>query len=131
MIRFILPFALLMSVPAYGDMPSMKRQNFELVNVGTSVSTCPFVEEDMAEIWESELLRARLKKNAPGDFEVGYLWLDVSCMEFKNQEGFYQYSFRLSWTWSEKRPDAHLVLCLLYTSPSPRDGLLSRMPSSA
>ena len=24
-----------------------------------------------------------------------------------------------------------LALCLLYTSPSPRDGLLSRMPSSA
>ena len=29
-------------------------------------------------------------------------------------------------------PDAALyVTCLLYTSPSPRDGLLSRMPSSA
>ena len=26
---------------------------------------------------------------------------------------------------------AHLQVCLLYTSPSPRDGLLSRMPSSA
>ena len=25
----------------------------------------------------------------------------------------------------------HLKNCLLYTSPSPRDGLLSRMPSSA
>ena len=25
----------------------------------------------------------------------------------------------------------HLWICLLYTSPSPRDGLLSRMPSSA
>ena len=25
----------------------------------------------------------------------------------------------------------HVVICLLYTSPSPRDGLLSRMPSSA
>ena len=25
----------------------------------------------------------------------------------------------------------HLHTCLLYTSPSPRDGLLSRMPSSA
>ena len=25
----------------------------------------------------------------------------------------------------------HIVVCLLYTSPSPRDGLLSRMPSSA
>ena len=27
--------------------------------------------------------------------------------------------------------DRKLVCCLLYTSPSPRDGLLSRMPSSA
>ena len=26
---------------------------------------------------------------------------------------------------------AHVTICLLYTSPSPRDGLLSRMPSSA
>ena len=26
---------------------------------------------------------------------------------------------------------ANIALCLLYTSPSPRDGLLSRMPSSA
>ena len=29
-------------------------------------------------------------------------------------------------------PDGHgYYTCLLYTSPSPRDGLLSRMPSSA
>ena len=27
--------------------------------------------------------------------------------------------------------DNLVVFCLLYTSPSPRDGLLSRMPSSA
>ena len=27
--------------------------------------------------------------------------------------------------------DAQFKICLLYTSPSPRDGLLSRMPSSA
>ena len=32
--------------------------------------------------------------------------------------------------WSEYEP-AESYLCLLYTSPSPRDGLLSRMPSSA
>ena len=31
----------------------------------------------------------------------------------------------------EERFKARLKLCLLYTSPSPRDGLLSRMPSSA
>ena len=28
--------------------------------------------------------------------------------------------------WSDE-----IIACLLYTSPSPRDGLLSRMPSSA
>ena len=28
-------------------------------------------------------------------------------------------------------PEAGVYSCLLYTSPSPRDGLLSRMPSSA
>ena len=28
-------------------------------------------------------------------------------------------------------PFTKIVVCLLYTSPSPRDGLLSRMPSSA
>ena len=27
--------------------------------------------------------------------------------------------------------NGHVYICLLYTSPSPRDGLLSRMPSSA
>ena len=27
--------------------------------------------------------------------------------------------------------DTNAISCLLYTSPSPRDGLLSRMPSSA
>ena len=30
-----------------------------------------------------------------------------------------------------RRSDKDLTCCLLYTSPSPRDGLLSRMPSSA
>ena len=30
-----------------------------------------------------------------------------------------------------KSKGEHLLICLLYTSPSPRDGLLSRMPSSA
>ena len=35
----------------------------------------------------------------------------------------------LSNVWSEPSPAS--VACLLYTSPSPRDGLLSRMPSSA
>ena len=32
---------------------------------------------------------------------------------------------------NEMQENAWLSVCLLYTSPSPRDGLLSRMPSSA
>ena len=39
---------------------------------------------------------------------------------------------RLEHTFSELPFEKRLVeVCLLYTSPSPRDGLLSRMPSSA
>ena len=30
-----------------------------------------------------------------------------------------------------RKMDSNFIDCLLYTSPSPRDGLLSRMPSSA
>ena len=33
--------------------------------------------------------------------------------------------------WDEDAKDDETTACLLYTSPSPRDGLLSRMPSSA
>ena len=32
---------------------------------------------------------------------------------------------------TDSHPIVHQSVCLLYTSPSPRDGLLSRMPSSA
>ena len=43
---------------------------------------------------------------------------------------FYRYLYDTvgeKWTWIERR----LLDCLLYTSPSPRDATLSRMPSSA
>ena len=33
--------------------------------------------------------------------------------------------------WTVNKKVDHDSTCLLYTSPSPRDGLLSRMPSSA
>ena len=48
-----------------------------------------------------------------------------SCQELTKQieEALGEVSYK------EKKPEYYL--CLLYTSPSPRDGLLSRMPSSA
>ena len=36
-----------------------------------------------------------------------------------------------AWTGAQDGSTAEGAVCLLYTSPSPRDGLLSRMPSSA
>ena len=35
------------------------------------------------------------------------------------------------WVSTGDSPTVYRYICLLYTSPSPRDGLLSRMPSSA
>ena len=39
------------------------------------------------------------------------------------------YSDSVPYSYGFKNPNSWI--CLLYTSPSPRDGLLSRMPSSA
>ena len=48
--------------------------------------------------------------------------------EWKNQAIFHGVeSLKLQY----KGTQGYLKACLLYTSPSPRDGLLSRMPSSA
>ena len=43
----------------------------------------------------------------------------------------YPYVDPAEWKGVQKSELERLKNCLLYTSPSPRDGLLSRMPSSA
>ena len=47
--------------------------------------------------------------------------------------GIYKNGRALAKVWSnaKKSKTAHLLSCLLYTSPSPRDRTRSRMPSSA
>ena len=45
-------------------------------------------------------------------------------------EGFYMMDVEVA-RLSESYDIIPVMVCLLYTSPSPRDGLLSRMPSSA
>ena len=50
----------------------------------------------------------------------------------RQQEKHYQKQFTLKITQDTGEFGYCLfIICLLYTSPSPRDGLLSRMPSSA
>ena len=56
------------------------------------------------------------------EFESRWYFVNV-CNESSKKE------FQSEPGWREFAPQA--MICLLYTSPSPRDGLLSRMPSSA
>ena len=62
-----------------------------------------------------------------GDGTLDLSWTAPALVTNENEKISYQVRWRLtasaSGGWSE--------CCLLYTSPSPRDGLLSRMPSSA
>ncbi len=51
-------------------------------------------------------------------------------IELKEAEGTLRLAKRLGFI-EEAELDTLVVLLSLYTSPSPRDGLLSRMPSSA
>ena len=55
---------------------------------------------------------------------IGVTGLDISCSEEKKAMRFVSRAAAL-------QVGKALRGCLLYTSPSPRDGLLSRMPSSA
>ena len=98
--------------------------------------------------WESRRKRTKghdyiiLKLGKPGSIKK----VDVDTSHFNgNQpamisiEGTNSASNKISqFKWkpllSRKKTNAnshHFFTCLLYTSPSPRDGLLSRMPSSA
>ena len=56
---------------------------------------------------------------------------DVSTVDHKDNNA----TFSLAATWKFGKDGrnqwTYTTTCLLYTSPSPRDGLLSRMPSSA
>ena len=70
---------------------------------------------------EASTERVALPVNAKLDFKSETLETDVrSLLESANLKYDFEYI-----------RNRGSLICLLYTSPSPRDGLLSRMPSSA
>ena len=65
----------------------------------------------------------------------GEVTIDYTALAFRSP-GKLKFRYRLeglddNWVEASTRRTAYYSNCLLYTSPSPRDGLLSRMPSSA
>ena len=62
----------------------------------------------------------KLIREVPDYPKPGILFYDITTL-LKDKQGFHRLVDRL----------CEHYHCLLYTSPSPRDGLLSRMPSSA
>ena len=59
-------------------------------------------------------------------FAIGYRVKNVELYGIEIQKVFADLA-----NLNSKENGIELQICLLYTSPSPRDGLLSRMPSSA
>ena len=62
-----------------------------------------------------------------GNFQCGYYWEQ----DFDSIHAAQESVFKAIQDASSRFNIAKNRICLLYTSPSPRDGLLSRMPSSA
>ena len=70
-------------------------------------------------------------------YERGWITTRDGNISMRKRAGKYLYITPSGWRKTIVHPE-HIVRlevltdpCLLYTSPSPRDGLLSRMPSSA
>ena len=99
----------------------LSAQNLETTNVNV-------VEGFQVEIPESSRLNENavfadtIKKNRVQDYEI--INSDIN-MIFKTKP------LKAAVVKEDKIPKLFSTSCLLYTSPSPRDGLLSRMPSSA
>ena len=100
------------------------------------LTPCPFVDpESTASIktpisanqWVDRDINRYEKYEISFEHELTQGRLDIY---YFNSEG---YGFRIKQiaTYTTSPYKTTVMICLLYTSPSPRDGLLSRMPSSA
>ena len=69
------------------------------------------------------------KSHKIGEVHDGAATMD--WMEQEQERGITITSAATTCFWNDHRINIIDTPCLLYTSPSPRDGLLSRMPSSA
>ena len=93
-----------------------------------SSSTLPFKE-----LWKTGLIGqtidAKLESIYKGLGEIQKLV--ISRTKDEDEQRIVRRRVRFNPSIDPTKPGYPSITCLLYTSPSPRDGLLSRMPSSA
>ena len=114
---------------------SLDGDDISLVNNWTQINPTSKISADLRQqtvSYETLFNGEKIKKSYtfyPNSYEVG---LDLS---FGNTDKYISRGqYTLGWSGGLAPSEKNLkdeYTCLLYTSPSPRDGLLSRMPSSA
>ena len=102
---------------------------WEVLN-GTMDETYPIREDVPEDLWGKKIDMSVGAGNTAYDFddldyEIDYYTDSADYMSDIDDQYLHHF-----FTETEK-PMAHYFNCLLYTSPSPRDSNLSRMPSSA
>ena len=124
--------------PYFMWFPKSYRWSSALLNI---ISTAPFGGADISEVYQirrmlessdqeddeawfkaCNTVAQKVEKHAEGFHNEGFM--SPSAAMYLRASNYYQMAERFRTPKDEKA-------CLLYTSPSPRDGLLSRMPSSA
>ena len=100
----------------YTSVPFRQETSFLVVGERTNANgSKAFREAMLAGDWDTCVAMAR------DQVKEGSHLIDV-CVDYTGADGVADMTEVASW---------RAPICLLYTSPSPRDGLLSRMPSSA
>ena len=92
------------------------------------VISCPFDTYSGYGARSRDIIKAIIESDKYNVQLLAQKWGETSwgfCKDHKEWE--FLYNHIAPQDWQSIQPE----ICLLYTSPSPRDGLLSRMPSSA
>ena len=84
----------------------------------------PSSVDDAVDVTTTTVLNEQIINDEEPELYVMLMWHQHQPFYTKNDDGYYT----RPWVRVHATKD---YLCLLYTSPSPRDGRISRMPSSA
>ena len=104
----------------------MKNIIFDIGNVLLDFQPEKYLRQYFNESVMGDLMTIIFSSDEWIDLDLGHIMIQdaIQSLTLKHPHYHDEITFVLNnWT--------HMMVCLLYTSPSPRDGLLSRMPSSA